>query len=1169
MKINDKVKPKKINITQKEIARIFDIPNTDANSAYFEVREKLSPRRIHDIISTLKNDQLQPMLALDVSTKDQLSEAKSGFILCVDQEDKEFMCKRFTMARFSSGQIPIAIKRPIKVFFICRIPFNLIFTRKSIQDGRNREFNSIYLVQSLNETASSKVSNVLFTNIMREKYSKLIYYRNTINGREQVLKAPILYPKGVFEEIINCCILIVYYLINFAINYILFPVSLAFLNPGWSLIFAVLLARRSQSKFRKCRNWKEVSSNNKRLDKKKNLHFQNSKLKKLICLELEGLAIPKILIDTMSKLIRFLISKYLTLQLLIFLVILKIVHEDNLGPEILRLILSITDNLLKLCIKMIIGTYSKFKSYYKKVQINRSLIRKTSKSVKKWIRTNRFYRRKILKTNSRDRIIITSIIISQNIRFRHFLITNKGIHALNGNIKIISANFGKSYYKLDDLYPIFSYNPDIIMLQEISCYQHQLKQVNNHFRNIGYLGIGSARTQKTVAQEKTDKALKKGKPIYTIDQKNRTGRNNTSSFILIRKEIMESIQLVEKYSDPKGRVTNMTIRINKSQCLTFWSIYGPAEGVTASNPFFSELSKLVKNHDNQMENKKGLLNINFFGGDMNAKMNMYEDVKIQQANPQHFAGFISFIRDHGLMDAFSFNSKDKINFTWGNGTQETRIDWFLVPPNEKLHYFADTLNLKKGIIKDHKAIMLEIRFENFNEEWENGTNTFKRNLYDLDKEELINIFKSDSYSNENDLLNGMAMRLMMYKDILNVPITLALDFLNELRNWNQKCFEKEIIKREEKFEEEVIKKRKERKESGNSPRVPVNITKERSNLDRITEEFIKEEEEKAKKKEKGKDKDKIKKENDEKMKAKKEKENQRKMAYFKKKFNEKNDEKSSQGNRIAQFTEQNEKIEKVNSAIKMLRDQIPGNTEAETIKNRINELKARKNDLIRKKNENKFDRKIKKVIELHSGNVKELNDRLNRGLFEKTVVNDVKDDEGNNIEGVANILKYFVDGWGNVFKSQVENDFRLSKFDDRESDITKEEFTDMLTNLNSTTPGPDNLPGNVIKLNERFREQIFICFRVIYRNKIMPKEWKDSYTRLIHKTGPTGNYSNYRPICLLNAEYKAYSYIINKKLQKHFYDNNTISKHQFGFRPEFGTDQAIWTFLNVLENFSY
>jgi hypothetical protein len=110
-------------------------------------------------------------------------------------------------------------------------------------------------------------------------------------------------------------------------------------------------------------------------------------------------------------------------------------------------------------------------------------------------------------------------------------ITNKQMHSLHGNIilsklnsiqnnnndrfklRIMAFNFGFPWvhlYKVEKM--ILNNNPDIIMISEIECFQEDTDKVKKYFRNIEYVGIGSAVHFKKKEEENLEKETAKGIP---------------------------------------------------------------------------------------------------------------------------------------------------------------------------------------------------------------------------------------------------------------------------------------------------------------------------------------------------------------------------------------------------------------------------------------------------------------------------------------------------------------------------------------------------------------------------------------------------------------------------------------------------------------------------------
>jgi len=77
-----------------------------------------------------------------------------------------------------------------------------------------------------------------------------------------------------------------------------------------------------------------------------------------------------------------------------------------------------------------------------------------------------------------------------------------------------------------------------------------------------------------------------------------------------------------------------------------------------------------------------------------------------------------------------------------------------------------------------------------------------------------------------------------------------------------------------------------------------------------------------------------------------------------------------------------------------------------------------------------------------------------------------------------------------------------------------------------------------------------------------PDHWKESIISLIPKTGNILDPSNYRPISLLNTDYKIFSTILNQHVTHHLETNEIMSKLQFGGTKNHSTAQTIYTSLH-------
>lgn len=163
-------------------------------------------------------------------------------------------------------------------------------------------------------------------------------------------------------------------------------------------------------------------------------------------------------------------------------------------------------------------------------------------------------------------------------------------------------------------------------------------------------------------------------------------------------------------------------------------------------------------------------------------------------------------------------------------------------------------------------------------------------------------------------------------------------------------------------------------------------------------------------------------------------------------------------------------------------------------------------------------------------------------------------------ERVLNTTKKF---WEKIFNSKVEkkNDKpywfnKKSNMKWEESRICREismkEIQDITENMgNKKAAGTDKIPIELYKDSqpqniEPLRRIMNTCLKI---NK-MPARWKKGVIFPIFKKEDEQDLANYRPIALLQTQYKIYSAIINKRLTEQMYENNFFSKHQGAWQKD-------------------
>lgn len=106
-------------------------------------------------------------------------------------------------------------------------------------------------------------------------------------------------------------------------------------------------------------------------------------------------------------------------------------------------------------------------------------------------------------------------------------------------------------------------------------------------------------------------------------------------------------------------------------------------------------------------------------------------------------------------------------------------------------------------------------------------------------------------------------------------------------------------------------------------------------------------------------------------------------------------------------------------------------------------------------------------------------------------------------------------------------------------EVTQEEINKAIKSLkNWKSPGSYDAPAELIKYGGK--EMQYLLFRIyqkIWKDKRMPKSWKEAIIIPIHKKGDKSNCENHRGISLLNSVYKVFTKILLKWLTPYAEEN--------------------------------
>ena len=114
------------------------------------------------------------------------------------------------------------------------------------------------------------------------------------------------------------------------------------------------------------------------------------------------------------------------------------------------------------------------------------------------------------------------------------------------------------------------------------------------------------------------------------------------------------------------------------------------------------------------------------------------------------------------------------------------------------------------------------------------------------------------------------------------------------------------------------------------------------------------------------------------------------------------------------------------------------------------------------------------------------------------------------------------------------------------------------------SPGIDQIPAELIQDGgNSLLTEIYKLVLAIWKNEMLPEQWKESIIVSIYKKGEKINYSNYRGISLLLTSYKILPNIILRRLTP--YVDEIIGDHQCGFRRNRSTIDQIFCIRQILQ----
>ena len=129
------------------------------------------------------------------------------------------------------------------------------------------------------------------------------------------------------------------------------------------------------------------------------------------------------------------------------------------------------------------------------------------------------------------------------------------------------------------------------------------------------------------------------------------------------------------------------------------------------------------------------------------------------------------------------------------------------------------------------------------------------------------------------------------------------------------------------------------------------------------------------------------------------------------------------------------------------------------------------------------------------------------------------------------------------------------------------ELREALHNSRSTSPGPDDIPVDLLqKLGEDHLQHLLNHYNNIWQTNI-PDQWKKSVIIPLHKPNKVNtDTTSYRPVSLTNNMCKIFEKMVNKRLICFLEQKNWYNKQQSAFRARHSTYDALFRLEECIKN---
>ena len=135
------------------------------------------------------------------------------------------------------------------------------------------------------------------------------------------------------------------------------------------------------------------------------------------------------------------------------------------------------------------------------------------------------------------------------------------------------------------------------------------------------------------------------------------------------------------------------------------------------------------------------------------------------------------------------------------------------------------------------------------------------------------------------------------------------------------------------------------------------------------------------------------------------------------------------------------------------------------------------------------------------------------------------------------------------------------------SPISPVEVESVIENLKDNGNNPNSFATSVLLNSKHVLTPIFChLINLCVEQGYFPDNLKVGCITPIFKGGDKNKINNYRPVCSLSPLSKIIEKVIANRMTNYLEDHDILSKTQFGFRKNMGTESALLNYIDNIQN---